>query len=94
MVSVLPTVAVLVNAPSVRVSLPPPRSMEALVRPLPSVMVSSAGAADECGGVLDGACVGDVGEGELVGAGAEIDGHGGCERYLAERDGVGTWSRR
>ena len=75
MVSVLATVAELAKLPRVRVSVPAPRSMEPLVRAVASVIGVGAGAADQGLDVGDGAGVGDGGEGELVGAGAEVDRH-------------------
>ena len=76
------------EVPRVRVSLPAPRSTEPLETRCEGDGVG-AGAADQGLDVGDGAGVAGGGEGELVGAGAEVDRHGGGQRG-AEGDGVGA----
>ena len=77
MVSVLATVAVLAKLPKVSVSLPAPRSMEALAAAALEGDGVGAGAADDGLDVGGRDGVGAVGEGQLVAAGAEIDGAAG-----------------
>ena len=86
MVSVLATVAELAKLPKVSVSLPPPRSIEALAAATPSVIGIVAGAAADGLGVDDGCGVVAVGQGQAVAAGAEIDGAAG--EIVGQGDGV------
>ena len=86
MVSVLATVTVLAKLPRVRLSLPVPRSIEALLSAAPRVTVSLPVPPVMVSVLATVAAVGAVGESEGVAAGAEIDravGDGG-----AEGDGV------
>ena len=79
-VSTLATVAELVPLASVSVSLPAPRSMRAVGDGGGEGDGVVACAADQGADVADGAGVAAGGERQLVGAGAEIDGHGGGQR--------------
>ncbi len=83
MVSMLATVAVLAKLPRVSVSLPAPRSMEPLATAAARVTVSAPVPPVRVSTLADGGGVGAVGQGELVGAGAEID---GAAARGAERD--------
>ena len=88
MLSTFETVAVLAKSPKVTVSLPAPRSIEALEATVAYVMMSAPVPPTSALDVRDRARVVEVAERELVAAGAEIDAVGAGERR-AESDGVG-----
>ena len=77
MVSTLVAVTVLAPLARVRLSMPAPRLMLAPEMAAPRVMVSMRRAAGDGLDVGDRQRVGGIGQGEAVGAGAEVDGAGG-----------------
>ena len=89
MVSVLATVAVLAKLPKVRLSLPAPRSMEALTAAAPRVMVSAPVPPISVVVFLTVPVLATLARVSLLAAGAEVDRHGGGQR-AAQGDGVGA----
>ena len=87
-VSTLVTVAVLAKLPRVSLSVPAPRSIEALEAMAPRVTVSAPVPPVMVSTLVTVSGVGAVGEGQGVAAGAEIDGAVGDGG--AEGDGVGA----